>query len=219
MYHDLDDNKKDELIFPPDYIWNVKGAKIGFIGYTDPLVPIRQSPNYSKGIIYKKAEENVAHYADVLRNQEQCAYVLIVAHLGLSQQISLANLEECEGIDYILGRDTHERVRKLIQCEYTKVVEPGAFGSFVGKLNLIIQNGKVIRDEYELVEVSAEKNKFIIEIAALIKNNANSFKESIYKIAGYNTIPLYRYFVVENPIDTMILDALKSKIAEVDIVL
>ena len=219
MYHDLGDGKKGELIFPAYYIWNIKGIKIGFIGYTDPLVPIRQSPNYSKGIIYTKPEENLAHYVDVLRNQEQCAYVLIVAHLGLSQQIYLANLEECKGVDYILGGDTHERVRKPIECKYAKVVEPGAFGSFVGKLTLTVQNGKVIKDEYYLDEVTADKHKPSKEIAALIKINEKPFEEDIYKIAGYSTIPLYRYFVVENPIDTMILDALKWKVPEVDIVL
>ena len=219
MYHDLGDGKKGELIFPPYHILNVKGVKIGFIGYTDPLVPIRQSPNYSKGIIYTKPEENLAHYADVLRNQEQCAYVLIVAHLGLSQQIHLASLEECKGVDYILGGDTHERVRKPIQCKYAKVVEPGAFGSFVGKLNLTIKNGKVIKDEYELVEVTASKYKLSTEIAALIKAHEKPFAEDIYKIAGYSTIPLYRYFVVENPIDTLILDAMKWRVPEVDIVL
>ena len=47
----------------------------------------------------------------------------------------------------------------------------------------------------------------------------NNLQKDIYKIIGYSTIPLYRYFVVENPIDTMILDALKWKIADVDIVL
>lgn len=219
MYHDLGEGKKGELIFPPYHIWNIKGVKIGFIGYTDPLVPIRQSPNYSKGIIYTKPEENLAHYPDVLRNQEQCAYVLIVAHLGLSQQIHLANLEECKGVDYILGGDTHERVRKPIQCKYAKVVEPGAFGSFVGKLTLTIQNGKVIKDEYELDEVTADKHKPSKVIAALIESNEKPFEEDIYKIAGYSTIPLYRYFVVENPIDTMILDALKWRVPEVDIVL
>ena len=41
MYHDLGDGKKGELIFQPYQIWNVAGAKIGFLGYTDPLVPIR----------------------------------------------------------------------------------------------------------------------------------------------------------------------------------
>jgi 2',3'-cyclic-nucleotide 2'-phosphodiesterase (5'-nucleotidase family) len=142
-----------------------------------------------------------------------------VAHLGLSQQIHLANLEECKGVDYILGGDTHERVRKPIQCKYAKVVEPGAFGSFVGKLTLTIQNGKIIKDEYELDEVTADKYKPSREIITLINSNEKPFAEDIYKIAGYSTIPLYRYFVVENPIDTMILDALKWKVPEVDIVL
>ena len=219
MYHDLGDDKKGELIFPPYHIWNIKDVKIGFIGYTDPLVPLRQSPNYSKGIIYTKPEENLAHYVDVLRNQEQCAYVLIVAHLGLSQQIYLANQSACKGVDYILGGDTHERVRKPIKCKYSQVVEPGAFGSFVGKLNLTIQNGKVIKDAYELVEITTDKFAPSKEMAALIKRDEKPFAEDIYKIAGYSTIPLYRYFVVENPIDTMILDALKWKMKEVDIVL
>lgn len=219
MYHDAGDGKKGEMIFPPYHIWNIKGVKIGFLGYTDPLVPIRQSPNYSKGIIYTKPEENLAHYIDVLRNDEQCAYVLVVAHLGLSQQIHLANLPECQGVDYILGGDTHERVRKPIQCKYAKVVEPGAFGSFVGKLNLTVQNGKIIKDEYELVEITSSKHKPAKEINELIKQNEIPFEKDIYQIAGYSTLPLYRYFVIENTIDTLILDALKWKVSEVDIVL
>lgn len=219
MYHDLGDGKKGELIFPPYYIWNIKGVKIGFLGYTDPLVPLRQSPEYSRGIIYKPPEENLAHYVDVLRNQEQCAYVLIVSHLGLSQQLHLANREECKGVDYILGGDTHERVRKPIQCKYSKVVEPGAFGSFVGKLSLTVQNGKVISDHYELVELDADKMKADPEISSIIKENEIPFQADINSIVGYSTIPLYRYFVVENPIDTMVLNALKWKVPEVDIVL
>jgi 2',3'-cyclic-nucleotide 2'-phosphodiesterase (5'-nucleotidase family) len=146
MYHDLGDSKKGELIFPPYFIWNAHGVKIGMIGYTDPMVPIRQSPAYSKGIIYTKPEENLAYYVDVLRKQENCAFVLIAAHLGLSQQIALANNEVCKGVDYILGGDTHERVRKPIQCTYSKVVEPGAFGSFVGRLELTLNEGMVIND-------------------------------------------------------------------------
>ncbi len=219
MYHDLGDNQKGELIFPPYYIWQVAGVKIGFLGYTDHLVPLRQSPNYSKGIIYTKPEENLAHYVDVLRNQEQCAYVMIIAHLGLSQQIALANLPACEGVDYILGGDTHERVRTPIQCKYSKVVEPGAFGSFVGKLELTIQNGKVIADEYALIEINADEYKADKTVSALIADSEEPFSEDIYKVVGYSTIPLYRYFVVENPIDTLVLSALKWKLPEIDVVL
>lgn len=219
MYHDLGDGKKGELIFQPYNIWNVAGVKIGFLGYTDPLVPIRQSPNYSKGIIYTKPEENLSHYVDVLKNQEQCSFIIIIAHLGLSQQISLANMPECEGVNYILGGDTHERVRKPIVCKYSKVVEPGAFGSFIGKLDLTIENGKVIGDSYELLEVASSELKPDKNIQKLLDANEGVFKEHINQIVGYSTIPLYRYFVVENPIDTIILNALNWKFPEIDIVL
>ncbi len=217
MYHDLGDGKRGELIFQPYQVWNVAGTKIGFLGYTDPLVPIRQSPNYSKGIIYTKPEENLAHYVDVLRNQEQCSYVLLTAHLGLSQQIALANMPECAGVDYILGGDTHERVRKPIVCKYSKVVEPGAFGSFIGKLDLTVQNGKVIADKYELLEVNSPKIKPDLAVQKLLKEKEAVYQENINEIVGYSTIPLYRYFVVENPIDTMILNALNWKFPEIDI--
>ena len=217
MYHDMGEGKKGELIFPPYYTWSKQGVKIGFLGYTDHLVPIRQSPNYSKGIIYTKPEENLAYYVKVLKEQEQCDFVIILAHLGLSQQIYIANLPECEGVNYIFGGDTHERVRKPIQCQYAKVVEPGAFGSFVGKLDLTIENGKIVGEKYELIEVDANKYKPQPTMQKLIDTQEKPFADSINKVHGYSTVPLYRYFVVENTIDTLLIDALMWK-AQTDIV-
>ncbi len=218
MYHDLGGGKKGELIFPPYQTLSKHGVKIGFLGYTDHLVPIRQSPNYSKGIVYTKPEENLAYYVDVLKTQEQCDFVIILAHIGLSQQIYLANLPECKGVNYIFGGDTHERVRKPIACKYAKVVEPGAFGSFVGRLDLTVENGQIVGEKYELMEVNAQKFKPKKEIQALIDAQEQPFLAEKEKIHGYCTLPLYRYFVVENTIDTLIIDALKWRIGT-DIVL
>ncbi len=218
MFHDLGDGKKGELIFPAYQTLSKHGVKIGFLGYTDHLVPLRQSPAYSKGIIYTKPDENVAYYVDVLKEQEQCDFIIIIAHLGLSQQIALANSPECEGVNYIFGGDTHERVRKPIQCKYAKVVEPGAFGSFVGRLDLTVENGKIVGEKYDLLEVNSEKLKPKPAIQALIDAEEKPFATDMHKIHGYSTLPLYRYFVVENTIDTMIIDALKWRIGT-DIVL
>ncbi len=212
MFHDLGEGKRGELIFPPYHIWSRQGIKIGFLGYTDHLVPVRQSPNYSKGIIYSKPEENLAYYVNVLKEQEQCDFIIILAHLGLSQQLHLANLPECEGVNYIFGGDTHERVRKPIQGKYAKVVEPGAFGSFVGRLDLTIENGKIVGEKYELIEVNAQKYKPKASVKALIDAQEKPFSELINKVHGYSTVPLYRYFVVENTIDTLIIDALMWKV-------
>lgn len=211
MYHDAGEGKKGELVFPPYYTWTKLGVKIGFLGYTDPLVPLRQSPNYSKGIVYTKPEENLAYYINVLKEQEQCDFVILLSHLGLSQQIALANLPECAGVDYIFGGDTHERVRTPIQCKYAKVVEPGAFGSFVGRLDLEIKDGKITGERYELLEVDVKKHKAQKKMAARLAELEAPFKADIEKVIGYSKTPLYRYFVVENTIDTMILDALAWK--------
>ena len=218
MYHDLGEGKKGELIFPPYYTWNIAGIKIGFVSYTDPLVPIRQSPAYSKGIIYTFPEENLAYYVKVLKEQEQCDFIILLSHLGLSQQIELANHPACKGVDYIFGGDTHERVRKPIKCKYSKVVEPGAFGSFVGRLDLIVENGKIIKEHYNLDEVDAKRYKPNATVEAIIAKSELPLKKDITKIVGYSTLPLYRYFVVENTIDTLIIEALMWKVKP-DIVL
>ena len=218
MYHDLGDGKRGELIFPPYYTWSAAGIKIGFVSYTDPLVPVRQSPDYSKGIIYTHPEENLAHFVSVLREQEQCDFVVLLSHLGLSQQLSLANNPVCKGVDYIFGGDTHERVRKPIECKYSKVVEPGAFGSFVGRLDLIVEDGKIVKEHYILDEVDPNKYKENTTVQTIIEQNEQPFKADITNLVGYSTIPLYRYFVVENPIDTLIIDALMWKVKP-DIVL
>ena len=218
MYHDLGDGKKGELIFQPYQIMHRMGVKIGFLGYTDPLVPLRQSPLYSKGIVYTKPEDNLKEYVTLLREQEQCDFVIILSHLGLSQQIALGNNPDCQGVDYIFGADTHERVRKPIQAEYTKIVEPGAFGSFVGKLDIQVKDGKVLGSTYELVEVDPIKYPADPAIKTLVQDLEKPYKEEINKVLGYSTVPLYRNFVVENTIDTMIVDALKWKV-NADVVL
>ena len=215
MHHALDNDKGDagkgELIFQPYQTMHRLGVKIGFLGYTDPLVPIRQSPLYSKGIVYTKPEESIKYWVNVLRNQEQCAVVIVLAHLGLSQQIALANHPDTEGVDYIFGADTHERVRKPIQGTWAKVVEPGAFGSFIGRLDLTVKDGKVTGERYELLEVNPKKYQADPAVQRLVEQIEAPYKAAIDRVLGYSTEPLYRNFVVENTIDTLITDALMWK--------
>lgn len=218
MFHDLGDGQRGELIFQPYQIYNRLGVKIGVLGYTDHLVPKRQSPLYSKGIVYTEAKENLKYYVNVLRQQEKCDLVIILSHMGLSQQIALGNHPDCEGVDYIFGADTHERVRKPIQAKYTKIVEPGAFGSFVGKLEIEVVDGKMGAHRYELVEVDPNIYPADEEMVQLVEELEKPHREAINTVIGYSKQPLYRYFVVENTIDTLIVDALKWRI-NVDVVL
>lgn len=220
MFHDTKDEFNKEMIFPPYWTKMLGGIKVGFIGYNDPLTPKRQSPAYSFGITFTKPELNVAKYVKILREYEQCSMVFLVTHMGLAQQVDLGNKPEVQGVDYILGADTHERVRKPIQAKFTKVTEPGAFGSFVAKLDIVVEDGKIKDENYYLLDVDPEKYPADKEMIGLIDKVSAPHKNELSRVIGKTTTPLVRYYVIENPMDNMITDALMwyYKNKKVDIV-
>lgn len=211
MYHKTSDEKNGELIFAPYYIKNIGGLRIGFIGYNDPLTPKRQSPAYSVGIQFEGPETSVAKYIKILKEQEKCDMVFLLTHMGLAQQVGLSNREEVRGADYILGADTHERVRVPIEGRYSKVTEPGAFGSFVAKMDIIVENGAIKEHNYALLDVDPEKYREDKEMKRLVKKARAPYAKELDKVIGYSTTPLMRYYVLETPIDNMITDALHWK--------
>jgi 2',3'-cyclic-nucleotide 2'-phosphodiesterase (5'-nucleotidase family) len=211
MFHKTNDNRNGDLIFPPYFIKNIAGIKIGFIGYNDPLTPKRQSPAYSDGINFTQPELNVTKYIKLLREYEQCDMVFLLTHMGLAQQVGLSNMPIVSGVDYILGADTHERVRTPIQGKYTKVTEPGAFGSFVAKLDIVVENGIIKDHAYQLLDVDPYKYKEDEEMKHLVKKARAPYEKELNRVIGKTTTPLMRYYVIETPMDNFITDAIMWK--------
>lgn len=212
MYHETQDELNGELIFPPYWTRTLGNTKIGFIGYNDPLTPKRQSPAYSYGIRFTKPESNVAKYIRLLRDYEKCSMVFLITHMGLAQQVDLANQAYVDGTDFILGADTHERVRKPIEGKYTQVTEPGAFGSFVAKLDLVVENGVVKEKHYALLDVDPDRYRPDAEMEKLVAQVREPFKAELDRVIGKTKNTLVRYYVIENPMDNLITDALMWKL-------
>lgn len=211
MWHKTNGPDNGELIYPPYWIKYIAGAKVGFIGYTDHLIPKRQSPAYSAGIRFEHAAVNVARYVRQLREVEGCGIIFVMTHMGLAQQVGLANNPALEGADFIIGADTHERVRKPIMGKYTKVIECGAFGSFLGKLYITVDAGKMVSYRYELLDVDPDRYQPDPAIAQLVEVARAPFRNELQKVIGTTTKPLVRYFVLETPMDNLITDAIRWK--------
>jgi 2',3'-cyclic-nucleotide 2'-phosphodiesterase (5'-nucleotidase family) len=211
MFHQTQDNFNGELIFHPYIVKQIGGIKIGFIGYNDPLTPKRQSPAYSEGIQFTHPDLNVAKYIKILREYEGCHLVILLTHMGLAQQIGLANMPMVKGVDYILGADTHERVREPIRGTYAKVTEPGAFGSFVAKLDLVIEDGLVKDQSYQLLDVDPDQYQEDEEMKVLVKKAREPYRQELDRGIGKTKTPLVRYYVIETPMDNFITDAIMWK--------
>ncbi|ULQ57601.1 bifunctional metallophosphatase/5'-nucleotidase [Flavihumibacter rivuli] len=211
MFHDTRDDMNGDLIFPPYFVRHIAGIKIGFIGYNDPLTPKRQSPAYSEGIKFTFPEKNVAKYVKILREYEQCEMVFLLTHMGLAQQVGLSNMSQVKGVDYILGADTHERVRQPIQGIHAKVTEPGAFGSFVARLDIVVEDGQVKDHNYQLLDVDPSRYKEDEEMKQLVEKAREPYKKTLDRVIGKTRTPLVRYYVIETPMDNFITDAIMWK--------
>jgi len=211
MWHKNQDGSRGETVYQPYWIKYIAGVKIGFIGYTDHLIPRRQSPAYSEGLLFEHAQTTVPKYVQYLREKEGCAMIFLVTHIGLAQQVGLANNPASAGVDFILGADTHERVREPIIGKYTKVVECGAFGSFLGKLDIRMENGKMKDFQYQLLDADPAKYPADKKIQALVEKEYSPYKSELQRVIGTTETPLVRYFVMETPMDNLLTDAIKWK--------
>ncbi|WP_299392176.1 bifunctional metallophosphatase/5'-nucleotidase [uncultured Gelidibacter sp.] len=207
MYHEAN----EEPLFSASWVKEIEGIRIGFVGVNDPDVPVRQNPIFSKGIGFSGLDAKLKNMIDEFKVQEKVDVLFLVTHIGIFKQVELASNPIAENVDYILGNDTHERVRELIQGKYAKVTEPGAFGSFVGKLTLHFVDGQLVADDYELMDVDPEVYKADETLQAIIDEEKAPYKAYLETVVGHTNTPIYRYLTVENPMDNMITDAARWK--------
>jgi 2',3'-cyclic-nucleotide 2'-phosphodiesterase (5'-nucleotidase family) len=198
-------------IFPAYQTFTIGGIKIGFLGYNDPFTATRQSPAYSRGIRFTHPKDDLAEHVRTLRQREGCAVVFVLTHMGLTQQFDLANQPYARGVDFILGADTHERTREPIEGRYSNVTEPGAFGSFVGKLDVAVEGGRVMDHAYALLDVDPDRYPEDQEMKTLVGAARAPYRQELDRIVGTTKTPLMRYYVIETPMDNLITDALYWK--------
>ncbi|RYE07942.1 MAG: bifunctional metallophosphatase/5'-nucleotidase, partial [Sphingobacteriaceae bacterium] len=76
---------------------------------------------------------------------------------------------------------------------------------------LDIKDGKIVGQRYELIDVDPEKYPADSEVQRIVNEQAKPYRNQMNQVLGNTTTPLYRYLVVENPMDNLITDALRWK--------
>src|SRR5690606_29724677 len=203
----LRDADTGNLAFSPTLVRDVGGVRVGVIGYTDPDVPRRQPPAYSKGLTYD-GPEALGTLAHQLRSEAGAEVVILLSHVGLSKAIALTR--EVPGIDIHLSADTHERTYQPIDVDGTWVVEPGAFGSFLGRLDLVVENGRLTDRRWELIEVTASRFEEAADVRQAVDDALAALSPTLDEIVGSTAETLARYDVVETTVDNLLSDALRA---------
>ncbi len=213
MFHD-EGGAPGAYLFKPVHVRVFNGVRVGFLSYNDPMVPVRQDPTYSEGIKFTFPEANAAEWIRHLREERGCDLVLAITHMGIAQQVDLASRDYMQGVDYILGADTHERIHTPIEGTHAKVTEPGAFGSFVGRLDLVVEKGQVKEAAYDLMEVGEAEYDEDRKMRTVVDQVQAPYKAELSQVLGTTATPLLRYYIMETPMDNLITDALFESTSE-----
>lgn len=191
----------------------VGGVRLGIVGFTDPDVPDRQPPGYSQGLRYL-GSESIAPAVASLRSRVDV--VVLVTHVGLARSLQLA--EAVPGVDVILSGDTHERVYEPILRHGVLVVEPGAFASFLGRLDVELRGGERPNFHWQLLELRRDRYPEEPAMRAVVAAALSPYRARMEKVLGRSEQMLDRYDVLQTSADDVLVAALREA-AQADIAL
>jgi len=183
----------------------INRLKIGVVGIASIVVDKSMPTSYSEGLFFTLGREELSQTIDVLRSEEKVDLIVLVSHLGFPQDMKL--LSEVKGIDVCLSGHTHNRLYKPVLQGRTLIIQSGCHGSFLGRLDLAVEGGKIVDYRHQLIEVEAGIRPDA-EVDELVKQALEPYEDDLSEVAGETATALNRGTILESTMDNFLLQAL-----------
>ncbi len=199
------DQATKKRFFPPYSVKEISGLRIGIVGIASNIIDKTMPPSFSEGLEFTLGREELPPIIDILRTREKMDLIVLVSHLGFSQDMKL--LSEVRGIDVCLSGHTHNRLYKPGLQGKTLVIQSGCHGSFLGRLDLDIEGGRVVDYRHQLIEVEA-KIAPDTAVGDLIRQALAPYQDELSTVVGKTATALNRGTTLETTMDNFLLQAL-----------
>ncbi len=199
------DKDTKKLVYPPYLMKEVNKVKVAIIGIASNIVDKVMPKHFSEGLYFTLGNEELPGYIDKVKNEEDADLVVVLSHLGYPQELKLAG--EVDGIDILLSAHTHNRMYEPAKVNDTIIFQSGCHGSFLGHLDITVENKKVINYHHKLVVLDQEMEEDTA-IKEKIDTILESDRETLNKVVGKTNTDLNRYTVLESTMDNFLLKSL-----------
>jgi len=199
------DKETKEPVFQSYVVKEIGGLRIGLIGIASNIVDKTMPPSYSDGIYFTLGKDELPPIIDVLRSNEKVDLILLISHLGFTQDMKL--LSEVQGIDVCLSGHTHNRLYKPVVVGKTILIQSGCHGSFLGRLDLEIADGHITDFKHHLIEVEASIQPDSI-VDKLVIQALAPYTKQLSEVVGETATALNRGTSLETTMDNFLLQAL-----------
>ncbi len=196
-----------DLAFPPYVIKEISGLRVGVIGIAATIVDKVMPPQFSEGLRFTLGREELPCYVAELREREGVDVIVVLSHLGFPQEMKLCR--EVDGIDVLLSGHTHNRLHRPAVVNGTILMQSGCHGSFLGRLDLQVDGGRITGYHHELitVEESIDPQQ---DVQCLVDCELAEDRERLGQVVGYTATGLNRYTALESTMDNLLLGSLLS---------
>lgn len=197
----------DQLFLQPYRMVTRAGLRIAIIGLACPIIDKTMPPSFSEGLYFTIGDVQLPRWIRHVREEEAADLVILLSHLGFPQDVKLAS--EVEGIDVLVSGHTHNRMERAIVVNGAILFQSGCHGSFVGRLDIDIDDGRIASHQHALIAVNQDI-AVDPEVERLVARALRDEREAMAEIVGRTEVPLHRYAMLHAPMD----DLLTAAIAE-----
>ncbi len=193
-------------VFRPYVVREAGGARLGIIGQAFPYTPVSHPQRFVPNLSFGIRDEQMQAHVETLRRDEKVDAVILLSHNGVGVDVKLAG--RVKGIDVILGGHTHDGIPQPIKVGNTLVINSGAHGKFLSRLDLEVRNGRIAQYRYKLLPVLSQYVPADPAIEALIQRLRAPYEARLGERLAVSESLLYRRGNFNGTFDEIVLDAL-----------
>lgn len=164
----------------PYVLKELKGLKVAIIGIVTDETPILTHPKNVAGLKFLSPAETAKKYVKELRGIADV--IIVLSHIGYHADMVLA--EKVQGIDVIVGGDSHTKVERPVLIGKTVIVQAWEHAKALGVLDIKLQNGKMTVVNSKLIDIKPAQLKKDDAVASIIDKYNKKIPALLYDVIG-----------------------------------
>ncbi len=174
------------LVFDGTRRFMVGDEMLVVVGLTTPETKVTTMPSNVANLTFEDPAETAAMLADrITRTRDRV--VVALTHLGHEEDIQLAC--DVPELDVVVGGHSHTKVEEAVRAGGAVVVQASGYGEYLGRLDLVIDGGKVTHHDYALIPMDASVPEDP-SVAAVVADYQSRLDEEIKRVVGFTEVPL-----------------------------
>ena len=199
-------NDDGSLFLPPYLLIEIEDIKIAIIGICSNIIDKTMPANFSEGLKVTDGMKELPLVIEQVK-AEGADVIILLSHNGFPQDVFM--LEHIAGVDICLSAHTHNRLYEAVKIKETVIIQCGCHGSFLGHLQLEIEQKKIVDFNYELITID-ETIRPDDEIESLVSEIMKPYQYLKEEILANTAITLHRYNTISSTMDDLLLASIKS---------